>query len=142
MIFADTMSWQHFSQLNHIKKLPLNEQIQMYNRYLMEQQEYFRYVMEQQAALGGGKKEEPEVSVNCISFVMNTANGGNTAEFEVDTSSEITATIDWGDGTEEEETINGNLTFTHTYDEGGEYTVNLCFSDPTAVTQLNFLGDD
>jgi len=34
MFINEELSWPQFKQLNNIKKLPLNEQVQFYNRYL------------------------------------------------------------------------------------------------------------
>jgi len=34
MYFGEELAWQHFIQLNNIKKLPLREQKEYYNRYL------------------------------------------------------------------------------------------------------------
>ena len=64
MIILDTMSWQHFVQLDYIRRLPLNEQLKRYNYYLMEQQAMQVTVNNTAAAAGGGQsslqiQEEP-----------------------------------------------------------------------------------
>jgi len=38
MIILNVMSWQHFTQLQYIRNLPIHEQVKKYNYYLMEQQ--------------------------------------------------------------------------------------------------------
>jgi hypothetical protein len=34
MFINEELTWHQFKQLNNIRKLPLNEQVQFYNRYL------------------------------------------------------------------------------------------------------------
>ena len=54
MIFPDPMSWQHFIQLAQISKLPLHEQMQRYNYYLMEQQALYTQIMARTNTAGSG----------------------------------------------------------------------------------------
>jgi hypothetical protein len=53
-------------------------------------------------------------------------------------------TATWGDGTTTTGTIDAdtNADIEHYFNDGGEYTVQLCFSDPTKVENLNFWAAD
>ena len=62
MIFPDAMVWQHFTQLPQIRNLPLREQTQRYNYYLMEQQALMAQIMAQHAVGGGGGNSTPSFS--------------------------------------------------------------------------------
>jgi len=67
MIILDVMSWQHFTQLDYIRKLPLDEQVKRYNYYLMEQQSLqLQMIAEQHAGSssnGGSHEPTPTPSV-------------------------------------------------------------------------------
>lgn len=81
---------------------------------------------------------------NSIEFVVDTEMY-DTFEMEIDASSEITATINWGDSNTEEITFNGTTNPSHTFDisgEGVQYTIRIGFSDATQVTRLEFYGND
>jgi hypothetical protein len=66
MIFPDAMVWQHFTQLSQIRNLPLHEQTQRYNYYLMEQQALMAQIMAQTNAVGGGGNSTPSFSGDLI----------------------------------------------------------------------------
>jgi hypothetical protein len=83
------------------------------------------------------------IGPNCIEFVLNTSSGGTTFGMYVEVSSDITYTATWGDGTTSQGSINGDNNIQHEYSlENREYTVQLCFSDASAVTLLDFWGND
>jgi len=52
MFFKEELPWQHFIKLNNIKKLPLNEQKEYYNRYLNDLAT--QYILAQIGAANGG----------------------------------------------------------------------------------------
>jgi hypothetical protein len=142
MIILDIMSWPHFVQLHGINHLPIEEQVKRYNYYLMEQQALQTALINQQVVGSGGKPAQPPFT--CLEFTANTVTGTSFAmEFEVSTA--VTYSINWGDGTVLENVAvdAGEIELTHEYPESDtEYTASLCFSDSTAVTSINFYGDD
>jgi hypothetical protein len=80
---------------------------------------------------------------NCISFVADTTSGGTSFVMYVEVSENVTYTATWGDGTTSNGTINGDGNIEHDYaDTNTAYTVQLCFSDATKVTMLEFWGND
>ena len=81
---------------------------------------------------------------NCISFVADTTSGGTTFIMEVNSSVDITYTATWGDGTTSTgSTSEGFVQIEHEYTATNTaHTVQLCFSDATKVTELNFWGND
>lgn len=103
------------------------------NMRLMNQQSNAQY------AAAGGK------SGGCIQMVFETANY-DTAEINVEVSGDTSYTISWGDGsTDSGDLTTGGNQISHTYATHGagiQYTAELCFGDPSAVTELNFVGDD
>lgn len=81
---------------------------------------------------------------NSIEFVVDTEMY-DTFEMEIDASSEITATINWGDSNTEEITFNGTTNAYHQFNISGvgvQYTIRIGFSDATQVTRLEFYGND
>lgn len=57
-MYIQELAWQHYQNLPHISRLPLNEQIRLYNLYLMEVAEakvaYLHHEMANPQNLGGG----------------------------------------------------------------------------------------
>lgn len=81
---------------------------------------------------------------NSIEFVVDTEMY-DTFDMEIDASSEITATINWGDSNTEEIIINGTNNAFHAFNVSGigvQYTIRISFSDATQVTRLGFYGND
>lgn len=81
---------------------------------------------------------------NSIEFVVDTTDYDGFS-MEMDVNSEITATINWGDGQTDEMTFTGTEYPEHTFDisgEGVQYTIRIGFSDATQVTRLEFYGND
>jgi hypothetical protein len=159
-MYIEEIAWQHYQNLPDIARLPLNEQIRMYNMYLMDISEqrinYLRLqeaitqqetiAMAVAASNGGGggviQQEEGDLPSGCIEFVNNTKNGG-FSEIGITTSGPTSFTITWGDGTEDTDDVNGSITIDHDYaDSDTEYTARLCFDDISLVTELDFTGDD
>jgi hypothetical protein len=60
-MYIEELAWQHYQNLPHISRLPLNEQIRLYNMYLMEVAEmkiaYLHHEMANPQNLGGGTDE-------------------------------------------------------------------------------------
>jgi hypothetical protein len=58
-MYIQELAWQHYQNLPHISRLPLNEQIRLYNLYLMEVAEakvaYIHHEMANPQNLGGGE---------------------------------------------------------------------------------------
>lgn len=141
MIILDIMSWPRFVQLHNISKLPIDEQLKRYNYYLMEQQAIQSQIIAQQSVGSGGT---PPSTEKCLEFVANTITGTSFG-MEFDASTSVTYSINWGDGTvlENLSAAAESVELLHTYPEmDQEYTVSLCFSDATAITRINFYGDD
>ena len=149
MVLPDMMSWPHFIQLPKIRNLPLNEQMQHYNRYLAEQQALYEQVTTTSAAAaaaaagGGGGTVQNILPSNCIEFTVETTTS-TYFTFDFNTTGPINFTVDWGDGTTHEDSgFGGVYTEEHTYPESNrEYVVRVCFDDPNSVTSFDFLGDD
>lgn len=81
---------------------------------------------------------------NSIEFVVDTEQYSGF-DMEIDASSDITATITWGDGQTEDVTLTTWNNLSHTYDISGtgvQYTIRITFSDATQVTRLEFYGND
>jgi hypothetical protein len=162
-MYIEEIAWQHYQNLPHIARLPLNEQIRMYNMYLMDVSEqrinYLRLqeaitqqetiAMAVAASNGGGgyiqqEEEEDPLPSNCIQFTANTFDDTNF-EVIVGTSAETTYTINWGDGNTGDGTLSAEdtQTISHSYENSSqEYTIRLCFADASAVTSLEFEGND
>ena len=149
------ISWQQWANLPQMSKLPPHEVERQYRIYLNEVTEQRVALMMLQervsqaeamavaASNGGGSYRINEIVDNYIEFVVDTTDY-NTFEMEIDVNSEITATINWGDGQTEEVVLNGN-NLLHSFEisgEGIQYTIRIDFSDATQVTRLNFYGND
>jgi hypothetical protein len=80
---------------------------------------------------------------NCIEFVVDTT-GDTFFIFNFTTIGPINFTIDWGDGTTHPDSgAGGFYEESHTYaQEGQQYTVRVCFDNISAVTAIEFLGND
>lgn len=78
---------------------------------------------------------------NCIQFVVDTYFGMNHYLNAV-SSGPTDYTVDWGDGNTGTGTIDGSTSLDYTYNDPGSYTVTLCFTDPSLITELDFIGDD
>jgi hypothetical protein len=91
---------------------------------------------------GSGSSDQGLPS-NCIQFVVNTTQG-TEFYFNFNSNGAINFTIDWGDGTTHEDSGDGGYyEESHTYPESDQqYTVRVCFDDPSIVTELNFPGND
>lgn len=151
----DEISWQQWANLPQMSKLPLHEVEKQYRIYLNEVTEQrIAFMMMQEAvsqqeamavaASNGGGSLIQQIVDNYIEFVVDTTDY-DTFEMEIDTNSEITATITWGDSNNEEVILNGTNNLLHTFDTSGtgiQYTVRIEFSDPTQVTRLDFYGND
>ena len=146
IVLPDMMSWPHFIQLPKMRNLPLNEQMQHYNRYLAEQQALYAVVVAQTTPAGsGGTQPVQEIPLpsNCIEFTVDTTND-TYFTFSFTTVGAINFTIDWGDGeTYEGSGEGGPYSENHTYAESNQqYVVRVCFDNPSGVTSLDFPGND
>lgn len=156
-MFLEELTWQQFSSLPNINKLPLHEQERHYRIYLndvtmqrfaMIQEQIARAEVEalaQAAANSGGGGNiivDHGLPSGCIEFVNNTING-TYSEIDITTSGPTSFTITWGDGTTITDDVDGSITIDHDYaDVNTEYTARLCFDDISLVTELDFTGDD
>jgi hypothetical protein len=122
-MYIEEIAWQHYQNLPHIARLPLNEQIRMYNMYLMDvseqrinylrlqeaitQQETIAIAVAASSGGGGGdiQQEQSDLPSGCIEFVNNTSDGTG-CQFWIETSAPTNYTITWGDG----ETTTGETT--------------------------------
>ncbi len=159
---VNEMSWQQFSTLPGMNKVPLHEIERQYRIYLNEiaEQRIAIHLMQEAArsqaeamavaaSNGGGsyiiqEEQESELPSSCIQFVNNTTDGTGCT-FWINSSAPTNYTITWGDGETETGEVDGvnQLELNHTYaNSNSEYTVRLCFDDISVVTQLEFNGDD
>ncbi len=159
---VNEMSWQQFSTLPGMNKVPLHEIERQYRIYLNEiaEQRIAIHLMQEAArsqaeamavaaSNGGGsyiiqEEQESELPSSCIQFVNNTTDGTGCT-FWINSSAPTNYTITWGDGETETGEVDGvnQLELNHTYaNSNTEYTVRLCFDDISVVTQLEFNGDD
>jgi hypothetical protein len=122
-MYIEEIAWQHYQNLPDIARLPLNEQIRMYNMYLMDiseqrinylrlqeaitQQETIAIAVAASSGGGGGdiQQEQSDLPSGCIQFVNNTSDG-TQCRFWIETSAPTNYTITWGDG----ETTTGQTT--------------------------------
>jgi len=151
-MIIDGLSWHQFSNLPHIASLPLNRQLieyEIYNQNLIHevmliQQQQLLYPNVPSAAGAGGRLQPVVVSGNHIEFVVDTDD--SYFGMEIETDSEITATINWGDEQTEEIILTpGTTELNHSYDPSGQgvqYTIRIEFSDATQVIRLEFYGND
>jgi hypothetical protein len=164
-MIIDGLSWQQFSSLPHISRLPLSEQAREYDIYnqtliqeVLAQQYYNQQVVVPNTAGGGIDEvivEEGDLPSGCIEFVNNTSDG-TECQFWIETSAPTNYTITWGDG----ETTTGvtsadgdggvgdgdgsnKLEVVYDYaNSDTDYTARICFDDISLVTYLEFNGDD
>jgi len=94
------------------------------------------------AAAGGGSGNV--LPSNCIQFVVDTTDGVDFSMSFISTDQPITFTINWGDGTTHDDFgYGGYYEEHHTYPElNKQYTVRMCWDDPTKVLELDFWGDN
>lgn len=89
---------------------------------------------------------QPPANTNCISFVADTTLYNQLGfGMQVGVSSDITYTATWGDGTTSAGVIATGDPVEILHDYAGEntaYTVEICFSDATKVTYLEFYAAD
>lgn len=91
----------------------------------------------------GGPPQISEPSA-CISFGVFTGISVNFAA-SVTTSGTTSFTAIWGDGETTSYTSSGaeTVSISHTYPSSSEnYSAQLCFDDPSLITELSFFGDD
>jgi hypothetical protein len=151
-MFLEELTWQQFSSLPNISKLPLHEQERHYRIYLndvtmqrfaMIQEQIARAEVEalaQASANGGGGyiQQQEGLPSGCIEFIYNTTDG-TYAEFDVTTSGPTNYTITWGDGAEDTGEVDGSVNIGHEYaDSDTEYTARICFDNVSLVTELDF----
>lgn len=121
----------------------LNEQLQFENFMSFQMQQ--QHMQQQQSSPAGPPKSTViPLPSECIEFVANTTEG---SYFEFTVSSNIddfSYTVNWGNGTIEEGTSSGgSVTLSHVYGDGvADYTVRVCFDDPSLITSINFPGFD
>jgi hypothetical protein len=145
----DSLSWQQFSSLPNISKLPLSEQMRQYNIYteqILQESILIQQMLSPEipSVLGGGSLIQQIVeNSGCIEFVAD-ATDDNYFEMNVGVSSPTTYTVDWGDGTTDEGSLtDGSTSIEHNFPDSEEqYTVRMCFADPSLVTSLEFTGND
>ena len=87
--------------------------------------------------------EEP-IPAGCIQFVVNTSEGTYFEFSARSNTNDFTYTVTWGDGeTGEGSSGEGYVLIDHTYPDGVEdYTVRVCFSDPSIIDNIDFPGFD
>jgi hypothetical protein len=126
------------------------QQLEQQWKARLEEEEYLAIAesmnarMAAQAIQAGGAAASGSVSISsgCIQFVNNTTDG-TYSEITITTSGPTNYTVTWGDGTEVTDVIDGELQIDHEYaDSDTEYTVRLCFSDASLVTELDFSQGD
>jgi hypothetical protein len=141
-MYLEELGWHQFKQLNNIRKLPLNEQVQHYNRYLNDLSTQ-RILTQLGVAAGGDTTSvQPPPSSNCIEFVLNTTLGTNSL-INFTTLGSVEYTLDWGDGTINSGTADGESINEHEYaDADQSYTCLLCFDNAGLVSTLEFVGND
>lgn len=85
-------------------------------------------------------------NTNCIGFVADTTLFGQLIfGMQIGVSADITYTATWGDGTTSNGTIAAGSPVEITHEYAGQntaYTVEMCFSDATKVTYLEFYAAD
>jgi hypothetical protein len=145
MYHQGEMLWPQFVQMDWVRRLPLHEQVVQYNMYLENLSTQLQTMQMNSAAGGTAPIPEPTSDVlpsNCIEFVNNTTFGTNSL-ISFTTLGPVNFTLDWGDGTVDTGTADGESTNSHTYaDADQSYTCRLCFDNIGLVTILDFAGND
>lgn len=128
-------TWQQYLRAN--PTLPIME---AKRRFLIEQQNYNRVTGKGRPKSGGDPAPITSELSNCISFVNNTTDG-TYSQVDFTTSGPTNFTINWGDGTIVNGTVNGSSAVDYTYaDSDQTYNCTLCFDDISLVTRLDFTG--
>lgn len=147
MIVGHPGQWQQFMTRSDNRGLSIMEMKQKYLKEQLMFEQSMSFQIQQQAKLAqqaasGGKKRITDAQ-GCIEFVAEVTYNTNFS-FEVTTSEDTTYTINWGDGVTEEGSLSAGATdLNHDYPENTPATtVRLCFANPSAVTQLEFYGND
>lgn len=80
---------------------------------------------------------------NCIEFVLNTTSEDRLLDMDITVSLDTTYTVDWGDGTTDSGSLStGQTNLQYEFPSlDTAYTVRICFSDASLVTELSFLGN-
>lgn len=152
MIILNVMSWQHFTQLQYIRNLPIHEQVKKYNYYLMEQQAMQVAVNNAAAAAGSGgtrstvsqEPSGPPTMTFDISFDESNYFQFQVGNYNYHTSLPLEFTIDWGDGTVETSTadLGGDNAINHTYANSNNRTVSVSIQDSNERPSLQFNGNE
>ena len=142
MYYSEEILWPQFVQIDWVRRLPLNEQVVQYNRYLEDLST--QRMLAELGAAGGTASEEPTINPlpsNCIEFVFNTTSG-TEALVNFTTLGSVEYTLNWGDGTIDSGTADGESTNGHEYaDADQSYTCLLCFDNAGLVSALEFVGN-
>lgn len=141
--------WLNFVNRADNRGLTTEQQRQKYLREQLLFENFMSFQIQQrliqQNQSAGGTPDVPVVQSlpsNCIQFVVNTIED-TYFEVEITSTAAVNYTVDWGDGTVENDIIDTNLYVSHTYEEEfQDYTVRICFDDPSLITELNFPGFD
>lgn len=150
MIADHPGQWQHFINRSDNRGLSIMEMKQKYLKEQLMFEQALSFQMQQQAkqaqlaASGGKKKTVTNTNDGCIQFVVDTTEDTFFEFTATSLTSEFTYTIEWGDGQSESGSSGeGGASLNHTYpDSDTEYTVRMCFSDPSIINNLNFPGFD
>ncbi len=80
---------------------------------------------------------------NCIEFILNTTSEDTLLDMDIAVSDNITYTVDWGDGTTDSGSLStGSTNLQYEFSSlNTAYTIRICFSDASLVTELYFLGN-
>lgn len=91
---------------------------------------------------GGNPDQETPLPSNCIQLVVDTTDS-TFFYFDFNSDGPINFTVDFGDGTFHEDSgAGGNYHEEHNYSESNQqYTVRICFDDPTIITSFSSEAD-
>jgi hypothetical protein len=90
MFINEELTWHQFKQLNNIRKLPLNEQVQFYNRYLNDLSTQRMWA--QIGASAGGDNTTTSTTTTTTTAAATTSTTTTTTTAAATTTSTTTTT--------------------------------------------------
>jgi hypothetical protein len=90
MFINEELTWHQFKQLNNIRKLPLNEQVQFYNRYLNDLSTQRMWA--QIGAAAGGDTTTTSTTTTTTTAAATTSTTTTTTTAAATTTSTTTTT--------------------------------------------------
>lgn len=150
MFFNEEIPWHQFKNLNNVRKLPLNEQVQYYNRYLNDLSTQ-RMWAQIGAAAGGDNTTSSLPTPLTLAFEISSESGTNVLiSLATKTTKSVNVTYEWDavglvPAGSVSETIPPNTTTNPTIDLGAADTnvpFRIILSDASAIQNFSWSASD